>query len=158
MQKGDDHMEPLVEEKSLGNLDENQSPSSVFCSLSGGDIGSVIINSVSIPEVQSIRFVEDLQVLDRPPVSGYVDVVVFNEEPRIRSAIKRQFPSVFTLDLQNEYGAWMNYNFKNAKFTKRVGGLSVDDITFTERYYFVADAVVIKNGFMPDESISIKSE
>jgi hypothetical protein len=107
----------------------------------------VEVNNMAVGEVQEIRYTENLKNAiffaerdQEAPIVGEVDVVLFNEEPTLKQAIRKRvgFHDSFKLIWCNEFGVKMTATFVDAVFTKRQAKLSVDDVVMKETYTFEA--------------------
>lgn len=125
-------------------------PVQSFITFSGADI-MMIINGAIIGEAQSIHYEENLEFSMGPAIKGYVEIVVFDNEPGIRKALRTrpdpaEYPSL-AMAAANEFGQKMIMAFKDVRFTTRTGKMDVDTVLLHERYHFEASDIVYLNDF-----------
>lgn len=122
--------------------------SKTFTSFGGSDVIAVLNNTV-VGEWQGYDYIETLGwVYDdngnpthKNKFQGHMDVVVF-DRTTFRDLLKKE-DNEFTLLFGNEYGQKCVVEFKNIIFTHRKGGVSVDNITMQEKYFFTSDDIVM---------------
>lgn len=112
----------------------------------GGSDCIAVLNNETIGEWQGYEFTEKLGVIlddngnptNKKSFIGSMEISVFDREPSFRTALKKE-GNEFTLFFATEYGQKASVHFKNIKFTERKGGISIDDIFMTEKYFFECD-------------------
>lgn len=135
----------------------------VFTAPGSGDT-MLIAHGQSIPEFYEVKYTEKFHVSGTskdgfvhvdPTVTGYVDCTMFTAIPQLREAIHthqfndddaRKFIAPFTsnivMDYVTEYNSdVLRVTFVNGHFTKVETNISLDNITFVNRYHFEADDV-----------------
>jgi hypothetical protein len=122
-----------------------------FTTLSGMD-AIAVLNDTVIGEFMGYEFTEKLGVIlddlgnrtNKKKFNGIIIISVFDEEPTFRKAMKPE-DNEFTIFFANEYGQKAAIRFENIRFIKREGGLTLDDVTIIEKYYFECDDHYISN-------------
>lgn len=109
----------------------------------GGADAIVYINGQEVHEITEVKYEEDLQNGFVPkPIKGYIEALVFNQYT-VKEALRGVLASHVPLQIRfhNDYGKSVDMVFINTSFTKRIGGVAVDNIVMSERYYFEAEDI-----------------
>lgn len=106
-----------------------------------------MINNISIPEMQKIKYVEYLEEKEAESssnIQGHIDYIVFSDL-KIRNAIslKPEEGNSFILIFKNEFGNQMKMTFINPVFKRIEAAIEPNFITLMERLYFSADSIVL---------------
>lgn len=150
---------PVMEDANVNQVPTEPPYMRTFSSFCGADM-TVLCNGIIIGEVQNIEYKETLGfITGEPPIKGFVDVVIFNDEPSIRSAIKHgkvigTKEKTLRIYAADEFGNRMLVDFVDVEFTERVGSVSIDTVIPVEKYHFTAQDIV----FYQKHEFSVKSD
>lgn len=124
-----------------------------FGTVFGGTDFRAFLNGEIMDDVQGVKFHEVFHPHNCKAVSGHVDVAIF-ESDNFNQKLTHT-GDTFYIHAASEYGHTLNVEFENVEFTHREGGIHIDDVVMTERYYFTADKVKYDRGFkQKEETIS----
>lgn len=131
---------PETQEERLGNL------STTF---SGAD-SIIILNGVVLGEITDMEYEEDLDSFNFHRIKGFVESILFSGgQPSIRKALRKSLNGAhhFVIYFATEYGTKMLLRFENVRFTTRKGGLKIDAVVQSDKYYFEASDTTYHTDF-----------